>query len=144
VVEFNCRFGDPEAQVVRPLLDGDPLALFDAVADGRVGEVEVPQREGVAACVVLASGGYPGNYEKGKPIEGLDEAARHALVFHAGTKRDGRRVVTDGGRVLGLTGLGLTLKEALDQAYAAAAAIRFEGMTFRGDIGQKGLARMAG
>ena len=143
VVEFNCRFGDPEAQVVLPLLESDALDLFDAVADGRVAGVTVRQREGAAACVVLASAGYPGSYEKGKPVEGLAEAERHALVFHAGTEAEGGRVVTSGGRVFGVTGLGATLQEALDHAYAGADAIRFEGKTLRRDIGQKGLARLA-
>jgi phosphoribosylamine--glycine ligase len=143
VVEFNCRFGDPEAQAVLPLLESDLLDVFDAVADGRVKELAVKQREGAAACVVLASAGYPGPYEKGKPVEGLEAAARHALVFHAGTRRDGGRVVTSGGRVFGVTGLGDTLREALEKAYAAAAAIEFEGKTLRRDIGQKGLARLA-
>jgi len=144
VVEFNCRFGDPEAQVVLPLVESDVLDLFDAAADGRVREAAVRQRDGAAACVVLASAGYPGDYEKGKPVEGLEEAARHALVFHAGTRAEGGRVVTSGGRVFGVTGLGGTLQEALDHAYAAADAIRFEGKTLRRDIGQKGLARLAG
>jgi len=141
VVEFNCRFGDPETQVVLPLLESDVLDLFEAVASGTVGRQAVRQREGAAACVVLASAGYPGSYAKGAPISGLDEAAEHALVFHAGTaERDGE-VVTSGGRVLGVTGLGDTLREALDHAYAAAEAIRFEGKTLRRDIGRKGLAR---
>jgi phosphoribosylamine--glycine ligase len=143
VVEFNCRFGDPEAQAVLPLLDTDALDLFEAAADGRVREVEVRQRPGAAACVVLASAGYPGAYASGKPVEELEEAARHALVFHAGTRRDGERVLTSGGRVFGVTGLGATLQEALEKAYAGADAIRFEGKTLRRDIGQKGLARLA-
>ena len=144
VVEFNCRFGDPETQAVLPLLESDLLDIFDAVADGRVGEVAVRQREGAAACVVLASAGYPDAYEKGKPVEGLEEAARHALVFHAGTRRDGEHVVTSGGRVFGVTGLGGTLQEALNHAYAGADALRFEGKTLRRDIGQRGLALLAG
>lgn len=141
VVEFNCRFGDPETQVVLPLLSSDPLALFEAMADGTVASCEVEQGDGAAACVVLASAGYPGSYEKGKRITGLGAAAEHALVFHAGTAQDGKGVVTNGGRVLGVTGLGDTLQDALDHAYAAAGAIEFDGKTLRRDIGQKGLVR---
>ncbi len=143
VVEFNCRFGDPEAQVVLPLLASDPLDLVEAVAHGRLADAEVEVSDGAAACVVLASQGYPMVYEKGLPIAGLEAAADHALVFHAGTAdRDGA-TVTDGGRVLGLTGLGGTLAKALDAAYAAADAVTFQGKTFRRDIGQKGLRRLA-
>jgi len=143
VVEFNCRFGDPEAQVVLPLLASDALDLVEAVAHGRLAEADVEVSDGAAACVVLASEGYPGVYEKGLPISGLDAAAEHGLVFHAGTAdRDGQ-TVTAGGRVLGLTGLGDTLAEALDAAYAAVDAVQFDGKTLRHDIGQKGLRRLA-
>ncbi len=145
VVEFNCRFGDPEAQVLLPLLDTDALELFEALAHERLGATEVRHREGAAACVVLASEGYPGSYPKGRPIQGLDAVPDDAPVFHAGTARnDADEVVTAGGRVLGVTGLGSDLQAALDRAYAAADAIRFEGMQLRRDIGQKGLRRLAG
>ena len=143
VVEFNVRFGDPETQVVVPLLESDLLDHFEAIAEGRIGSETVRLREGAAACVILASEGYPGAYEKGKRITGLKDAAEHALVFHAGTKAAGEQVVTNGGRVLGVTGLGHDLQEALNHAYTAAEAIQFEGKTLRRDIGQKGLARLA-
>jgi len=141
VVEFNCRFGDPEAQVVLPLIASDPLALLLAAATGTMEEAEVEIREGAAACVVLASAGYPGAYEKGKPISGLEAAGHVATVLHAGTQREGDTVVTAGGRVLGVVGEGATLQDALDAAYRGADAISFDGKTLRRDIGQKGLAR---
>jgi phosphoribosylamine--glycine ligase len=142
VVEFNCRFGDPEAQVVLPLLDSDPLDLFEALAARRLGEAKVTLAGGAAACVVLASEGYPGSYEKGKPITGLDDAPDDVVVFHAGTAARDGGIVTNGGRVLGVTGFGSDLRAALDAAYAGVEAIRFEGMQFRRDIGQKGLRRL--
>ena len=142
VVEFNCRFGDPEAQVVLPLLDSDPLDLFEALAARRLGEADVTLADGAAACVVLASEGYPGAYEKGKPITGLDDAPDDVVVFHAGTAARDGGIVTNGGRVLGVTGFGSDLRAALDAAYAGVEAIRFEGMQFRRDIGQKGLRRL--
>lgn len=143
VIEFNCRFGDPEAQVVLPLLQTDLADLLEALAHGRLGEETVEVRPGAAACIVLASEGYPGAYEKGKLIQGLGPARENAVVFHAGTGRSAEgNVVTAGGRVLGVTGLGASLQEALDAAYAAADAISFEGKTLRRDIGQKGLRRL--
>lgn len=142
VVEFNCRFGDPETQVVLPLLESDLLDLFEALVEGRIGEADVRIRDRAAACVVLASAGYPGSYEKGKEITGLKAADDRATVFHAGTKDKDGRILTNGGRVLGVTGLGADLQEALDNAYAGVAAIRFDGKTLRRDIGQKGLARL--
>ena len=145
VVEFNCRFGDPEAQVLLPLLASDPLDLFEAVAHGRLADVEVATAGGAAACVVLASDGYPGPYEGGRVIRGAEQAHDGALVFQAGTARDADGdLVTAGGRVLGVTGRGGSLQDALDAAYAAAAAVEFEGKTLRRDIGRKGLARLAG
>ncbi|MFN3597958.1 MAG: phosphoribosylamine--glycine ligase [Rubricoccaceae bacterium] len=143
VVEFNVRLGDPEAQVVLPLLAGDAAALFAAAAEGRLAAsgAAASLRAGAAACVVLASHGYPGAYETGHAIGGLEAAARHARVYHAGTRDDAGRLVTAGGRVLGLTGLGPTLSDALAAAYRAADAVAFEGKTLRRDIGQKGLGR---
>ncbi len=144
VVEYNCRLGDPEAQVLLPLLDNDPIELFEALARRRLGSTSLVHRPGAAACVVLASGGYPASYENGFPIEGLDAAAGidGVLIFHAGTRRDEHgRVVTDGGRVLGVTATGGDLTVALDRAYAAVDRIHFDGVRFRRDIGQKGLAR---
>ena len=144
VIEFNCRFGDPEAQAVLPLLTTDLVDLCEAVAHGRLREVDVQTREGAAACVVLASEGYPGDYESGKLIQGLGPARADAIVFHAGTGRSSEgNVITAGGRVLGVTGLGDTLAAALDAAYAAADAVSFEGKTLRRDIGQKGLHRLS-
>lgn len=146
VVEYNCRLGDPEAQVVLPLLETDAVALFEALAAGRLRAVQVRVRDGASACVVMASGGYPGPYDRGKPIGGLDAAAAldDVVVFHAGTRAADEGVVTDGGRVLAVTGLGRDLQAALDRAYAGVALIHFDGAVYRRDIGQKGLARAAG
>ncbi|MEO0560221.1 MAG: phosphoribosylglycinamide synthetase C domain-containing protein, partial [Bacteroidota bacterium] len=145
VVEFNCRFGDPEAQVLLPLLQTDAVDLFEAIALGHLADLELAIRDGAAACVVLASEGYPGSYEKGREITGLEAASSTgALVFHAGVARDeSGNAVTNGGRVLGVTGLGETLELALETAYAAADAIDFEGKTLRRDIGQKGMQHLA-
>ena len=142
VVEFNCRFGDPEAQVLLPLLASDALDLFEAAAHGRLADLVVETAPGAAACVVLASEGYPGPVERGRPIGGLARAREHATVYHAGTARSPEgNVVTAGGRVLGVTGTGPTLQAALDAAYAGADEVAFEGKTLRRDIGQKGLRR---
>ena len=142
VVEFNCRFGDPEAQVLLPLLQSDALDLFEAAAHARLAEVAVETAPGAAACVVLASAGYPGPVETGRLVRGLSRARAHATVFHAGTARSPEgNVVTAGGRVLGVTGRGETLQDALDAAYAGADEVSFEGKTLRRDIGQKGLRR---
>ncbi|QXD15968.1 phosphoribosylamine--glycine ligase [Rhodocaloribacter litoris] len=145
VVEYNCRLGDPEAQVVIPLLAGDLAVLFDRLARGRLREVNVALRPAAAACVVLASQGYPGTYQKGFVIEGLDEAGAldDVLVLHAGTRRrkDGA-VVTAGGRVLAVTALAPDLAGALEKAYRGAGLIRFEGKYYRRDIGRKGLLRL--
>ncbi|PSQ82044.1 MAG: phosphoribosylamine--glycine ligase, partial [Bacteroidetes bacterium QS_1_65_9] len=134
VVEYNCRLGDPEAQVVLPLLSGDLVEVFDKLASGRLGQMPMHTFGGAAACVVLASEGYPTDYETGVPIEGVEEAEAEAdvTVFHAGTARtpDGR-LVTDGGRVLGVTAQGPGLEAALDTAYRAADKIQFEGKTYR-------------
>ena len=142
VLEFNCRFGDPEAQVILPLLKTDLVEVLQACVDGRLEQVQVCWDEGYAACVVIASGGYPMQYEKGKVITGLDEAEAQpgVTVFHAGTRREGPRVLSDGGRVLGVTATGPTLQASLDRAYAGVAQIDFERMQYRTDIGAKGLA----
>jgi phosphoribosylamine---glycine ligase len=144
VLEFNCRFGDPETQPLLMRLKTDLLDLLEAVADERLhefeGKVEWDPRP--AVCVVLCSGGYPGRYETGKPITGIDEADRLAgvKVFHAGTKIDDRgRVVTDGGRVLGVTALGSDLAAAKARAYEAVKLINFAGMHYRTDIADKAL-----
>jgi phosphoribosylamine---glycine ligase len=141
VLEFNCRFGDPEAQAILPLLENDLADVMIACIDGRLHEVDLRWRSGACACVVMASGGYPGHYQSGYPISGLDEAARldDTVVFHAGTKRQGDTVLTAGGRVLGVTAWGEDLRAAVDRAYAAVGEICWEGVTFRRDIGAKGL-----
>ncbi len=143
VVEYNCRFGDPEAQVVLPLLASDAVDLFEALALGRLGEATVAVAEGAAACVVLASAGYPGAYQKGVPVRGLGAVPEGVVVFHAGTAERGGETVTAGGRVLGVTGFGPDLPAALDAAYAGVEALSFEGMQVRRDIGQRGLRRLA-
>ncbi|MCL2493005.1 MAG: phosphoribosylamine--glycine ligase [Clostridiales bacterium] len=138
VIEFNNRFGDPETQSVLPRLKTDLLDILLAVCEDRLAETEIEwDRTLRAVCVVMAAGGYPGDYSKGDVIEGLDAAAEDALVFHAGTKRDGDgRIVTAGGRVLGVTGLGATHEEAREKAYAGVSKIRFYGAQFRKDIGK--------
>ncbi|MEX2246138.1 MAG: phosphoribosylamine--glycine ligase [Dehalococcoidia bacterium] len=136
VIEFNARFGDPEAEVLLPRLESDLLEIMLAVTDGTLDRCEVRWSEQAAVCVMLASGGYPGPYETGRPIAGLDEVDDDVLVFHAGTKRDERgRIVTGGGRVLGVTAMGPTVGEARERVYANVARIRFEGMHYRHDIG---------
>ncbi|MGK7913520.1 MAG: phosphoribosylamine--glycine ligase [Synechococcus sp.] len=136
VVEFNCRFGDPETQVVLPLLKSDLATVMLACAEGKLHEIDLEWHDGYAACVVMASGGYPGAYEKGKVISGLESTENTAVVFHAGTAAaESGDVVTNGGRVLGITGRGNSLQEALDSAYQAISSIQFEGAYYRSDIG---------
>ena len=144
VVEFNCRFGDPETQVVLPILREDLLELILASLDGTLNRLTVAPPEEWSAVVVMASKGYPGPYETGILIEGLDSVAGvpGAHAIHAGTKRLNGRLVTAGGRVLGMVGQGPTLQEAIRLAYAGAARVDFAGARFREDIGKKGLARV--
>ncbi len=139
VLEFNVRFGDPETQVVLPRLDSDLLDLLEAAVDGRLREVEAVWTPRKAVSVVLAAGGYPGPYGKGTVISGLAEAAvvPGVTVFHAGTRQEGDAIVTNGGRVLNVTGLGETFGQAIDRAYTAVDAIHWEGMTYRRDIGAR-------
>ncbi|MBL6764060.1 MAG: phosphoribosylamine--glycine ligase [Verrucomicrobiae bacterium] len=141
VLEFNARFGDPETQVYLPRLENDLLELLLASREGRLGEVTMRWKPEVAVCVVMASGGYPQSYEKGKEIDGIAEADAlpDTKVFHAGTKFSDGRVVTNGGRVLGVTAWRGDLASARDAAYAAVAKIRFEGAHVRSDIAAKGL-----
>ena len=140
VLEFNCRFGDPECEVILPLLESDLLDVLEACVNGTLAQCEVKWKRGAAACVVLASGGYPNKYATNIPIHGLDAMQnRNAMIFHAGTKLQEGQVVTNGGRVLCVTGVGKNLGDALDTAYAAIRPIRFEGMQYRRDIGKKGL-----
>jgi phosphoribosylamine--glycine ligase len=137
VLEYNARFGDPETQVLIPRLDGDWLAVLHACARGELAQVSLSWRDEAAVCVVMASQGYPGPYEKGFPIDGLDEAERMSgvTVFHAGTERDpSGRVVTAGGRVLGVTATGIDVPAARRLAYEAVARIRFRGEHHRTDI----------
>jgi len=133
VLEFNCRFGDPEAQAILPLLDGDLADAMIACLGG--GAPDLRWHDGAAVCVVAASGGYPGPAETGVPIQGLDAVPEDVLVFHAGTAARDGRIVTAGGRVLNVVGRGASLEEARAQAYDALARITFEGMEFRTDIG---------
>lgn len=145
VIEFNVRFGDPEAQVILPML-GEPLApLLLAAADGRLPDRAAEFRPEPHVSIVLAAGGYPDSAQTGRVIQGVDAAADvpDALIFHAGTARQGEHLVTAGGRVLNVVGHGPTYGEAIDTAYRAAARIHFDGMQFRRDIGQKALAALA-
>ncbi len=137
VLEFNCRLGDPETQVILPLMTSD---LFDFLDRGAPPNWLTAAVE-FAATVVMASGGYPGEYETGKVITGLDQVPDDVIVFHAGTRREGDQIVTAGGRVLSVTGMGDTLQAAIDRAYAGVRAIHFEGAHYRTDIGAKGLNR---
>ena len=142
VVEFNARFGDPETQVVLPLLDSDLAAIMCACADGTLADVPIRWKDGAAVCVVLASGGYPGHYDKGQEIHGLADAeAMGALVFHAGTAMKDGKLVTNGGRVLGVVGRGADISSAVDAAYAAATKISFKDAYYRKDIAHRALER---
>jgi len=142
VVEFNARFGDPETQVVLPLLDSDLVAIMCACADGTLADVPIRWKDDAAVCVVLASGGYPGHYEKGQEIHGLADAeAMGALVFHAGTAMKDGKLVTNGGRVLGVVGRGADISSAVDAAYAAATKISFKDAYYRKDIAHRALER---
>ncbi|MCI7255661.1 MAG: phosphoribosylamine--glycine ligase [Oscillospiraceae bacterium] len=142
VIEYNCRFGDPETQVVLPLLESDLLKIMLSTTNGTLADTEVTFSNGAAACVVMASGGYPEHYEKGKEITGLTEgqiSGSPAVVYHAGTALTDGKLVTNGGRVLGVTATGDTLPQALEKAYAACESIHFEGAHKRNDIGQRAL-----
>ena len=139
VIEYNCRFGDPETQVVLPLLKSDLLTIMQATVGGTLADTPVVFDEGAACCVVMASGGYPVSYKSGYPISGLEEAGKTATVFHAGTKLADGQIVTAGGRVLGVTATASTLPEAIDRAYAAAEKITFTDRHMRHDIGQRAL-----
>lgn len=141
VIEYNCRFGDPETQVVLPRLKTDFVNICMAVAQGKLSHLKIEWDERPAACVVMASEGYPGSYPKGKVIQGLEKACIQdkSYVFHAGTALKEGKVVTSGGRVLCITGLGSTIKEALEQAYQTVGRIHFEGVQYRKDIGWRAL-----
>ena len=139
VIEYNSRFGDPETQVVLPRLDTDFAQIVEAVAQERLSELSIQWKKEASACVVIASGGYPGSYPKGLEISGLDEngQAQGVTVYHAGTKLENGKFLTNGGRVLGVTALGETLEEALKKAYAAVEGITFDGAFYRRDIGRR-------
>ena len=143
VVEYNCRFGDPETQVVLPLLNTDLMTIFQHVHDGTLDQVDITWKDACAACVMEASGGYPEAYKKGYEISGLDENGQHAgvTVFHSGTKKENGKFYTNGGRVLGIEATAPTLKEALDTCYGAIKEITFEDMHYRTDIGRKVLEK---
>ena len=137
VLEFNCRFGDPETQSLLPLLESDLVEICLACTEGRLDQSQVRWSSDQAVCIVLASGGYPGDYSSGKEITGLEKASRTpSVVFHAGTKQQDGRLVTAGGRVLAVTSTAPTLSQARAQVYAAAGQIHFEGMHYRKDIAQ--------
>lgn len=138
VIEYNARFGDPEAQVVLPRLETDLVDICEAVIDEKLADLEIKWKDGASACIVLASGGYPVSYEKGKEITGLDSQGQvdGAVVYHAGTKFEDGKFYTNGGRVLGVTALAPTLDAALEKAYDAVKKIHFEKMHYRTDIGK--------
>ncbi len=137
VIEYNCRFGDPETQVVLPLLKTDLLSIMQAVHDGRLSDIHIEFSGGSACCVIMASGGYPQAYEKGKEITLGD--TQDAVIYHAGTRLENGKILTNGGRVLGVTATAPTLSEAIGKAYGAVSKIIFEGAHFRRDIGKRAL-----
>ncbi|HEY4708242.1 MAG TPA: phosphoribosylamine--glycine ligase [Thermodesulfobacteriota bacterium] len=141
VLEFNCRFGDPETQPILMRMESDIVPILIAASDGTLHEKKIKWRQEAAVCVVMAAKGYPGDYLKGSEIKGLEEASRlrDTMVFHAGTALKDNKVVTSGGRVLGVTALGPTIKEAIENAYAAVERISWEGAQYRRDIGKKAL-----
>lgn len=141
VVEYNCRFGDPETQVILPLLEDDLAKIMLEIANGKLEHTKATLKQQYAVCVVLASGGYPDSYKAGKKISGISKAEQqpNTIVFHAGTTMERNTLVTSGGRVLGVTSLGDTLKETIEQTYQAVEMIQFDDMHFRRDIGRKGL-----
>jgi phosphoribosylamine--glycine ligase len=143
VLEFNCRFGDPEAQPVLMRLDSDIFDMLRATAEGKLRDINVSWKDDAAVCVVAASKGYPGDYVKGKVIKGLDDFRnkRNTMVFHAGTKLKKGKIVTSGGRVLGVTALGKDILTAKKNAYKAIEKIHFQGMHYRKDIGDKAIKR---
>ena len=144
VIEYNCRFGDPETQVVLPLLKTDLLTVMQAVENETLGQLQVEWHDGAAACVILASGGYPGSYAKGKVMSFPETTPANVTVYHAGDKLQEGTLVTNGGRVLGVTATAPTLKEALQDAYQACETISFEGKYMRNDIGHRALTILEG
>ena len=147
VIEYNCRLGDPETQVVLPLIEGDLAEIFMSIAGRRLDPGTVQLHEATAVCVVMASRGYPDDYQTGKAIHGLEHAKQEdgVVVFHAGTRADGDQILTSGGRVLGVTAIGYSheLQKTIDLAYRAVSMITFDGAYYRSDIGQKALRHLA-
>ena len=144
VVEFNARFGDPETEAVLPRLGGSFATALYHAATGCLKPEDIVVKDEVAATVIVASGGYPGSYAKGKEIEGIgkrEEGTGKTIVFHCGTKAEGDKILTSGGRVLSVTGMGATLREAVDSAYARIAGISFDGMFCRKDIAHRAFER---
>jgi phosphoribosylamine--glycine ligase len=140
VLEFNCRFGDPETQVLLTRLETDLVDLLEATIDQRLAKTSAAWKSDASVCVVMTSAGYPGKYDTGKGISGLEQIGEGIIVFHAGTRRENGKLVTAGGRVLGVTALGGSLAAARERAYTAVRQIGFEGAHFRTDIAAKGLA----
>lgn len=143
VVEYNCRFGDPECQVILPSLENDLLDLMVATTDQRLDDFKIQIDDKYRCCVVMSSSGYPGSYEKGKVISGLFDLDEDAILFHAGTRSENGKIITSGGRVLNVIGSGKTLKEAITHAYSNVSKVSFEGCYYRSDIGHKGLKRLS-
>jgi len=143
LLEYNVRFGDPETQAILSRIESDFLEALEAVVEGKLDEVEIKWDKRSCICVVIASGGYPGSYEKGKEITGLDRAGKQkdVIVYHAGTKREDKKIYTNGGRVLGVTALGDDITQAIDKAYKAIELISFDSMYYRKDIGRKAVGR---
>ena len=141
VLEFNCRLGDPEAQAILPRIENDFLEMVEKALTGKLRDYELKESSKACVCVVMASKGYPGSYEKGHIITGLEKVKdiKDVIVFHAGTKKEGDKFLTNGGRVLGITALGETIPEAIERAYKAVELIHFEGAHYRKDIGKKAL-----
>ena len=143
VVEFNCRFGDPETQAVLPLLDGDLAQIMYACAKGTLTADMVHWKDAAACCVIMASAGYPASSHKGDVISGLDAVDKEdVMVFHSGTDKKDDQYVTNGGRVLGVTAVAPDLKSAIEKAYANVSCIHFDGQQVRSDIGAKGLKHL--
>ncbi|NLG87634.1 MAG: phosphoribosylamine--glycine ligase [Clostridiaceae bacterium] len=137
VLEYNARFGDPETQVLLPLLKNDLVDIFNAVVDGRLHDIKIEWKDEACVCVIMASGGYPGEYRKGFRITGMDEALKdpNVVIFHAGTRKTDGQYYTDGGRVIGVTACGMNIDKARERAYEAVSKIHFEGAHYRRDIG---------
>ncbi|HIO73572.1 MAG TPA: phosphoribosylamine--glycine ligase, partial [Flavobacteriales bacterium] len=145
VVEYNCRLGDPESEVILPLLKSDLLHLFDSLGSGLLSEYDLQIENKTAATVILTSGGYPGEYKKGQQIKGLDNPLndKNGLIFHAGTTLSRGKVVSNGGRVIACTGLGKGLEQAIERSYKIAESIDFKEKQYRKDIGQDVLVKVS-